>query len=118
MIIDYTFDDDCVSDLHKDAIGFRPSKSWWSQWNTNTDAEKQVEWNSLLASLERSNAEKAAFDDKMIAVFETRVANLMHSGTNRARIIAWLIEAENVDNDVEFFEYNNGLPYGYVKKTT
>ena len=47
----YTFDEDTVSDLHKDAYGFRPSGCWWGNWNTMSDAEKQEEWDQLIVSM-------------------------------------------------------------------
>jgi len=32
----YTFDADIVSDLHKDAYGFRPREGFWNHWNLST----------------------------------------------------------------------------------
>lgn len=113
---EFTFDEDIVSDLHKDGLGFRPSQSWWYQWRDYTDAEKQAEWDRLLVALEQANQEEAAREVRAIAAFEDRVTNLMHGGTNRARVIAWLMDAEDVGGDVEFFEYKQGIPYGYLNK--
>jgi hypothetical protein len=56
----------------------------------------------------RKEAEARAIDS-----FEDRVLNLMHTGTNRERIIAWLMDAEGANGDYEYFCFTQGLPYGY-----
>ena len=56
----------------------------------------------------RKEAEARAIDS-----FEDRVTNLMHTGTNRERIIAWLMDAEGANGDHEYFCFTQGLPYGY-----
>jgi hypothetical protein len=58
----------------------------------------------------RKEAEAAA-----IIKFEDRVTNLMHTGTNRERVIAWLMDAEGASGDHEYFCFLCGLPYGYFK---
>jgi len=50
----WTFDGDIVSDLHKDAYGFRPSQTWWEIWDSCLDSEKQKIWDDLLESLKAS----------------------------------------------------------------
>ena len=50
---------------------------------------------------------------RAIVEFENRVTNLMHTGTNRERIIAWLMDAEGANGDHEYFCFTQGLPYGY-----
>ena len=45
-------------------------------------------------------------EQEAIRKFEVRVNNLLHTGTNRARVIAWLMNAEGAQ----------GLPYGYLTK--
>ena len=112
----YTFDEDSVSDLHKDAYGFRPSQSWWYGWDHASDEGKQHQWDSMLAALERANEEDREREARAIKVFEDRVTNLMHSGTTQERVITWLIDASDANGDVEYFEYLNGLPYGYINK--
>ncbi len=112
----YTFDENIVSDLHKDAFGFRPSQSWWYGWTHASDEGKQHEWDHMLKALERANEEDREREDRAIKAFEDRVANLIHSGTNRERVIAWLIEAEDVSGDVDHFCYKHGLPYSYFRK--
>jgi hypothetical protein len=40
----------------------------------------------------------------------------MHTGTNRERVIAWLMDAEGANGDHEYFCFLSGLPYGYFNK--
>jgi hypothetical protein len=48
--------------------------------------------------------------------FEDRVTSLMHTGTCRERVIAWLMDAEHANGDDEYFCFTQGLPYGYFRK--
>ena len=48
----YTFDEMTVSDLHKEARGFRPREGFWGHWNLSTNAEKQAIWDGLLGELD------------------------------------------------------------------
>lgn len=43
----FTYSVDVISDLHKDARGFRPGKSWWQMWDALGDVEKQNVWDML-----------------------------------------------------------------------
>ena len=49
----FTFDEQTVSDLHKDARGFRPRAAFIEGWNQSDDENKQAIWNGLLRELER-----------------------------------------------------------------
>ena len=49
----FTFDEQTVSDLHKDARGFRPHAAFIEGWNQSDDENKQAIWNGLLRELER-----------------------------------------------------------------
>jgi hypothetical protein len=51
-----------------------------------------------------------------IEKFEDRVTNLLHTGNNRQRVIQWLMDAEDVQGDADYFCYLNGLPYGYLRE--
>jgi len=41
-----------VSDLHKDAFGFRPDPSFWNEWNQADNEHRRHIWNNLLAVME------------------------------------------------------------------
>ena len=100
------------SDFHKDAYGFRPRNDI-SDW-TLEDFDKEF---AVFARVcEENRIQEEAAEAEAIVRFEDRVTNLMHTGTNRERVIAWLMDAEGVNGDFEYFCFTQGLPYGYFKK--
>ena len=114
----YTFDEDTVSDLHKDAYGFRPAQYWFSAWQQMSDDEKQAEWNSLLKALERAVEEDNVRERQAIALFEKNVTEAIALGAgDRATAIRWLMDGARANGDTEMFEYERGIPFGYIKKT-
>lgn len=111
----FTFDENLISDLHKDAYGFRPSESFWTTFAAFNPEQKQALWDSMIADLNRSIDEDRKLQEEAIIKFENRIENLMHDGTNVKSIVKWLMQAEEC-NDAEMFEFDNGLPFGYLKK--
>ena len=113
----YTFDKAIVSDLHKDAWGFRPSSYWWYRWNEGSDATKQSMWNSLTVDLEVAMAEEKAEFDRAIAEYEVRLAGYISIGAkDRATAIRWLVQSlELTEADkwygAEYICYRLGLPH-------
>jgi hypothetical protein len=49
----YTFDENLISDLHKDAYGFRPDVSFWATFAAFNPDQKQALWDSMIAILNR-----------------------------------------------------------------
>jgi len=112
----YTFDANLISDLHKDAYGYRPTNVFWHRWLGDTDDKKQETWDRLCEAVRISIAEEKAAEEAAIAKFEDLVTNLMHPGTNRERVIAWLMQSEGADGDYDYFTHTQGLPYGYFTR--
>jgi len=100
-------------DMYKDAYGVRPRGVDTSTW---TLAEFEMEFASLGAVIEREEADRKVAEAEAIVKFEDRVTNLMHTGTCRERVIAWLMDAEHANGDHEYFAFTQGLPYGYFRK--
>ena len=98
------------SDMYKDAYGFRPR-------GINTDSWTEAQFNDALDELGRviEASETARKEDEAAAIlkFEDSVTNLMHTGTNRARVVAWLMQEADAEDDPEYFCYKKGLPYNY-----
>ena len=100
------------SDFHKDAYGFRPRNDV-SDW-TLEDFDREF---AVFARVcEENRIQEEAAEAEAIVRFEDRVTNLMHTGTNRQRVIAWLMDAESATGDFEYFCFTQGLPYGYFKE--
>ena len=97
-------------DMYKDAYGVRPRGIDTSSW---TEADFETEFEYLGKAIEQENIARKEAEAKAIVEFEDRVTNLMHTSTNRERVIAWLMDAEGANGDFEYFCFTQGLPYGY-----
>jgi hypothetical protein len=100
-------------DMYKDAYGVRPRGVDTSTW---TVEDFQNEFEYLVAVIEAAEADRKDAEAQAIVRFEDRVANLMHTGTNRERVIAWLMDAEHANGDSDYFCFTQGLPYGYFRE--
>jgi len=113
----YTFDERIVSDLHKDARGFRPSVYLWDQWNLASNDQKQVIWDSLGEELAREielekRLQKQAYFSLMNRIDET----LALGAGNVITALKWIMEAEQFDDydlqyGADYFCYHFGLAY-------
>lgn len=113
----FTFDEDTVSDLHKDAFGMRPSQSWWYGWKHATDAQKQLNWDSMVEAMARSEENRIEEENRAVVKFEAHVQTVIETGAkDRETAIRWLVDAADLRDDMEHFAFRNGLPYGYFKK--
>lgn len=99
-------------DMYKDAYGVRPRFIDTSAW---TLEDFEAEFKVLSDEIEREEIARKEAETEAIVRFEDRVRNLMHTGTNRERVIAWLMDAEGANGDFEYFCFTQGLPYGYFK---
>jgi len=102
-------------DMYKDAYGVRPRGIDTTNW---TEVEFEAEFVQLSRTIEANYKEQLASEARAIEAFEDRVENLMHTSTNRQRVIAWLMDAEGANGDYEYFCFTQGLPYGYFNKET
>ena len=96
----YSFDENIVSDLHKDAYGVRPREGFWSQWTSSNDNEKQVIWDGLLGSLNNTmeREERELIEAKMR--WEAHIAKLMKDlGINFETAVRWDMQAMGVSRD-------------------
>ena len=100
-------------DMYKDAYGTRPRGIDTSEW-TLEDFEKEFE--VLATAIEHEELCRKIDEAEAILKFEDKVTNLMHTGTNRARVIAWLMDSVDAGGDPEYACYLFGLPYGYLKE--
>lgn len=92
----YTFDSNIVSDLHKDARGYRPREGFWSEWNRSTDFDRQAIWDGLMRELEHSIQE----EQDRHARAETAFAGLIQmnrqlGAADTHTAIRWILQARN-----------------------
>ena len=115
----YTFDERILSDLHKEAHGFRPGLIFWDDWNVATNDQKQDIWNRLCdianGEAEREHERQLASEAEVerIIQFMCDHRTKIVSCTRETAIDA-LHAAYNTNGDVEYLEYCLGVRYGYL----
>ena len=112
----YTFEDNIVSDLHKDAYGFRPSQRFFDDWAEYTPAEKQECWDMLCTEMERSMKEQAESEAAALVEFRKTVAAQMAlCNVTWTNAVDYLADAEDCDieydQDFDYFLWNQGIGY-------
>ena len=113
----YTFDEQIVSDLHKDARGYRPRELWWTYWNNCSNAEKQREWDGLCRELsEAMESERHAENMAMIALHQRIQGTMLLGAKDEVQALKWIMEAEEFDDHdlrygPDYFCYHFGLSY-------
>ena len=105
--MDFTFDENIFSDLHKDAFGFRPRNHRF--YNTfTTDEQKQEDWDyvckCLDAEIERADLAEIQCDIE----FEQRIKNCIEYGADdRETAICWIFQSDK--------DFDQGFGFGYVQ---
>lgn len=113
----YTFDASIVSDLHKDARGFRPSTGWWESWDYQDDDGKQAVWNSLLRELEETISEEKARELRAVEDFNVRVQKMLEVGArDEQQAYKWIVDSLGPDRHSLMYGgswvcFTLGLPY-------
>ncbi len=110
----FTFDASIISDLHKDATGFRPRADFWQVWEESNCVQKQKIWDELVAELDEAVAREKQEQAEAIQKFEEMIQTNISLGANsRQAAIRWIIQSlgENVGNDAGYACYILGIPY-------
>ena len=112
----YTFDENIVSDLHKDAHGVRPGEYFWAEWDALDNDGKQRIWDNLLDDLDRALENEREYHQEAIADLEDRIQFMMSTvaGCQREDAIRYLHDAYNTHGDIEYLEFHLGVPFGYL----
>ena len=120
----YTFCDNTVSDLHKDAWGHRPSSSFWFYWNCGTDDAKQKIWDDLIDDMVKNDAEEARIKAENVSNLAKRIKDTCKLGAgNYKTAIRWILEADGLEHDKYYggdqlaWEFNIGFKHNKLFKT-
>jgi hypothetical protein len=98
-------------DMYKDAYGFRPRNVNTDSW-TVEDFEKEFQF--LGTVIERNIQDQKIIEQEAIRTFEALVSTTIQNGAaDRDTAIRWILDDET---DVEHFEWQNCLPFGYLKE--
>ena len=118
----YTYDENIVSDLHKDARGYRPREYFWAEWNNSSDFDRQAIWDGLLKELSREmDRQRHAEEMAMIALHQRIQGTMLLGAKDEVQALKWIIEAEEFDDiDLQYgpsyFCYHFGLSYSAEKE--
>ncbi len=112
----YTFDEKTVSDLYKDAYGFRPRGGFWSRWESANDDGKQAIWDDMLDIVDREAEFQLECQIEAEHELEDRLKFMQSTvvGCTRDDAIRYLHDVYRTDGDREYLEYNLGVRYGYL----
>jgi hypothetical protein len=118
MTTNYTFDENIISDLYKDAYGFRPKGNFWSAWAAFNGDQKQALWDDLCDTAERAAERERLEQERCADEFIRTVGTLRAAGAKDFDMaVRWLNEAHDTNGDEEYLEFLLNIPYGYIKKT-
>jgi hypothetical protein len=110
----YTYSDELVSDLHKDAYGFRPREGFWDNWNAASPEMKEEIWCGLLVTMGDRMDEERAAQSKAYAEFRATLKNVMQTqGVNWKTALRWLQEADG-EYDIEHYLWKQGLAFAKI----
>lgn len=113
----YDFDETIVSDLHKDAYGFRPYTGWWIMWGEASDLSKQEIWDDLIDALTfRQEVEKQEQAHAIVRFEQLIAKTIEHGAGDRETALRWIMDASICNGDWEFLCYEHGLPYSFFNK--
>lgn len=120
-----TYSDQLISDLHKEAYGYRPRLYFWESWAAMTPDEKQAEWDRLLDLMAERDQEDQERRSRAIYAAELELAGIMYSvpGSTRDDALRILAETHGCYSyvygtgyvDLGELCYTLGLPYGYFE---
>ena len=108
----FTFDEQTISDLHKDARGFRPHAAFIEGWNSSDDENKQAIWDGLLRELAQTQAEEARIEAECLAAFEEEAQDCIELGAgDRQTALRWMTSEETFHHsqDVEGWVFRRGI---------
>lgn len=112
-----TYDVNLISDLHKDAYGFRPTQSFWEEWNSAAEISKQCIWESLCEHVKEAIEREKLEEQLDLASFERDLARVMKAGDcDEATALGYMApvnfdEATPSEQDIEHWVWEIGILY-------
>ncbi len=119
----YTFDENTVSDLHKDARGYRPREYFWAEWNTSNDFDRQAIWDGLIRELNAEMDRERAAEAAALEQFEQLIADTIQFGAADAETaIRWILEGEDFTGfdlayGADYVAWHFGMSYSNPYRT-
>lgn len=110
--MEYTYSDDCFSDLYKDVNGFRPRGIILDEWHERTPRQKQELWNALCDELEENTKREKALELIAVDEFKERINQAQIWGAHDYwDALRWITGSETFYHiqDVEHFVWEQGI---------
>lgn len=117
------FDEQIVSDLHKDARGYRPTEYFWEEWSQCGDDTRQEMWDDLLVELDKELVSALCAFEEAEIVMHQRIQDMMLLGADdEISAIRWIIEGEKITKmdlayGEDYIAYRLGLAYDNPHKS-
>jgi len=117
----YTYDDQTVSDLHKDAYGTRPGARFMQLWKGLSPDDKQGMWESMCIELDRLQERELEGHDRAWSSWIDRMFDLaIAQEISVGDAIRQHVKAADVGGDYGYYCFREGLSYdreAYIKAT-
>ena len=111
--MEFTFDENILSDLHKDARGYRPYSIFMEYWDAMSNEEKQHQWNALVEEVEFSISEEKAREAEAVEAFKMLIQTYIVAGAaDEKTALRWMSTGEEQfcnAMDVEHFVWKAGI---------
>lgn len=113
----YTFSENTVSDLYKDARGFRPNEYFWEEWSQAPDEIKQEIWDKLCIEVDDEIQQEKKSQATALLNLQTSICeNRALGASSDKQALQWIMESEQFDEiDLEYgadyFCFHFGLAY-------
>lgn len=118
----YTYSEELISDLHKDAWGHRPTPYFWHIWDNGDKDFKQKKWNELIDDMEKNQNEEEKRKKNNATKLAKRIKEVCKLGAKNYRTaIRWILEADGYNedrqclNDAGYLCYLFGIDYKFEK---
>jgi len=118
----YTYSDELISDLHKDAWGHRPTQFFWWKWESSEKDTKQKIWDNLIDDMEKNQTEAEKVKNNNASKLFQRIKETCKLGAKNYRTaLKWILEADGYNqdsqclNDAGYLCYLFGIDYRFEK---
>lgn len=109
----YTFDSNLVSDLHKDAFGYRPSAEFMDMWNNGlSDEGRQAEWDYMVRCMKQEIEDDMIREHYAVEEFENELELIMNEHKiNEETALRWMTQNVRIENsqDIEHWVWGLGI---------
>lgn len=116
----FTYDESLLSDLHKDARGFRPTVNFMVEWDRGGPDHKQKIWNQLIWEVEDSIDQERMLYARCEDEFAKTVQEYRSAGaSDDVTAIRWMLDAEECVEAVrvygaEYAQWRWGVRPGFA----